>query len=179
MNREVHARIWERPGVRFLRATRPALRHVATEPPIYRRHPRQAARGSGWAEEGRRHRGAQRLGPAALVEAAGVAVSRPVPLAAHWHGGLTYGGSGFSSHPPIHWLEVTDRPVCRSKMVPTRLSRINLAAENTATRRTFCGSSTGGAARPIAPRATVHPKRCPDGAVRHRYGRTHRAACRS
>jgi hypothetical protein len=27
----------------------------------------------GWAEEGRRHRGAQRLGPAALVEAAGMA----------------------------------------------------------------------------------------------------------
>jgi len=25
VNREVHARIWERPGVRFLRATRPPI----------------------------------------------------------------------------------------------------------------------------------------------------------
>ncbi len=65
---------------------------------LHRRHPRQAACRSGWAEEGRRHRGAQRLGPAALVEAAGVAASRPVPLAADWHGGLSYGGSGFSSN---------------------------------------------------------------------------------
>ena len=72
-----------------------ALRHVAAEPSLHRRHPRQAAGRSGWAEEGRRHRGAQRLGPAALVEAAGVAASQPVPLAADRHGGLSYGGSGF------------------------------------------------------------------------------------
>jgi hypothetical protein len=63
-----------------------------------RRHPRQAACRSGWAEEGRRHRGAQCLGPAALVEAAGVAASRPAPLAADRHGGLSRGGSGFSSN---------------------------------------------------------------------------------
>jgi hypothetical protein len=30
-----------------------ALRHVAAEPFLYRRHPRQAACRSGWAEEGR------------------------------------------------------------------------------------------------------------------------------
>ena len=31
VNREVHARIWERPGVKFLRATRPVGRSDATE----------------------------------------------------------------------------------------------------------------------------------------------------
>jgi hypothetical protein len=40
---------------------------------LRRRHARQAACGSGWTEEGRRHRGAQRLGTAALVEAGGMA----------------------------------------------------------------------------------------------------------
>ena len=73
------------------------LRHVAAEPSLHRRHPRQAACRAGWAEEGHRHRGAQRLGPAALVEAAGVAASRPVPLAADRHGGLTDGRRGFST----------------------------------------------------------------------------------
>ena len=34
---------------------------------------RQAACGSGWAEEGNRYRGAQYFGPAALVEAGGMA----------------------------------------------------------------------------------------------------------
>ena len=52
-----------------------ALRHVAAQFALHRRHPRQAAGRAGWAEEGHRHRGAQRLGPAALVEAAGVAAS--------------------------------------------------------------------------------------------------------
>jgi hypothetical protein len=37
-----------------------------------RRHARQAACGSGWAEEGRRYRRAQRLRPTALVEAGGM-----------------------------------------------------------------------------------------------------------
>jgi hypothetical protein len=37
--------------------------------PLHRRHPRQAACGSGWAEEGCRYRRAQRLRPTALVEA--------------------------------------------------------------------------------------------------------------
>ena len=50
-----------------------ALRHAAAEFSLHRRHPRQAACRSGWTEEGRRHRGAQRLGPAAVVEAARVA----------------------------------------------------------------------------------------------------------
>ena len=42
---------------------------------------------------GRCHRGAQRLGPAALVEAAGVAASRPAPIAADRHGELSHGDS--------------------------------------------------------------------------------------
>jgi hypothetical protein len=49
-----------------------ALRHVAAEPSLHGRHPRQAAGRAGWAEEGRRHRGAERLGPTALVEAGGM-----------------------------------------------------------------------------------------------------------
>ncbi len=40
-----------------------------------------------------RHRGTQRLGPAALVEAGGMVASRPAPPAVDWLGGLTYGGS--------------------------------------------------------------------------------------
>ncbi len=51
----------------------PALRHAAAEPALHRRHPRQAAGRAGRPEEGRRHRGQERLGPAALVEAARVA----------------------------------------------------------------------------------------------------------
>jgi hypothetical protein len=49
----------------------------ASIPLLHRRHPRQAAGRAGRAEEGRCHRGAQRLGPAALVEAAGVAAAPP------------------------------------------------------------------------------------------------------
>ena len=40
--------------------------------PLHRRHPRKAASRVGWTEEGRRHRGAQHLGPEALVEAGGM-----------------------------------------------------------------------------------------------------------
>ena len=50
----------------------------------------------------------------------------PVPLAADWHGGLTDGRSGFSSHPPIDWFEVTNRSVAcpweRNRKI-ARLSR--------------------------------------------------------
>ena len=53
-----------------------ALRHAAAEPSLHRRHTRQAAGRVGRAEEGRRHRGAQRLGPAAVVEAGRVAGAR-------------------------------------------------------------------------------------------------------
>jgi hypothetical protein len=56
-----------------------ALPHAAAEPSLYRHHTRQAARCTGRAEEGRRHRGAQHLGPAAVVEAAGVVASRLRP----------------------------------------------------------------------------------------------------
>ena len=47
--------------------------HVAAQFALHRRHPRQAACGSGWAEEGRRYRRAQRLRPTALVEVGGMA----------------------------------------------------------------------------------------------------------
>ena len=47
----------------------PALRHAAAEPALHRRHARQEAGRAGRPEEGRRHRGAQRLGTAAVVEA--------------------------------------------------------------------------------------------------------------
>jgi len=40
---------------------------------LYLRHALQAARGSGWAEEGRRHRESQHLRPTALVETGGMA----------------------------------------------------------------------------------------------------------
>ena len=53
-----------------------ALRHAAAEPALYRRHTRQAAGRAGRAEEGRRHRGAQRFRPAALVEARRVAATQ-------------------------------------------------------------------------------------------------------
>ena len=53
----------------------PALRHAAEEPPLHRRHPRQTARGPGRPEEGGRHRGPQRLGSQALVEARRVAAT--------------------------------------------------------------------------------------------------------
>ena len=48
---------------------------AAAEPALHRRHPRQAAGRAGRPEEGRRHRRAQRLGPAALVEAARMAAA--------------------------------------------------------------------------------------------------------
>jgi hypothetical protein len=50
---------------------------AAAEPALHRRHPRQAASRAGWAEEGRRYCGAQRLGSAAMVEAKRVTASQP------------------------------------------------------------------------------------------------------
>ena len=47
--------------------------------PLLRRHQREAARRVGWTKEGRRHCGAQCLGPAAVVEAGGVArLAQPI-----------------------------------------------------------------------------------------------------
>ena len=63
-----------------------ALHHAAAEPALHRRHPRQAAGRAGRAEEGRRYRGAQRLGPAAVVEVGRVATFRPVPSATDRYG---------------------------------------------------------------------------------------------
>ena len=68
------------------------LRHVAAESSLHRRHQRQAAGRAGRAEEGRRHRGAQRLGPGAVVEASGVAAPWFTRLTANWRGGLSHGG---------------------------------------------------------------------------------------
>ena len=57
----------------------PALRDVAAEPPLHRGHARQAAGGAGGPEEGGGHRGAQRLGTSALVEAGRMAGRRRGP----------------------------------------------------------------------------------------------------
>jgi hypothetical protein len=53
--------------------TDPALRHAATEPALHRHHQRQEARRAGRPEEGRRHRGRQRLWTAAVVKTGGMA----------------------------------------------------------------------------------------------------------
>src|SRR5262249_40616523 len=45
------------------------LRYASAKSPLHRYHPRQTSRGSGWSEEGGRHRRSQRLWAAALVEA--------------------------------------------------------------------------------------------------------------
>src|SRR6266478_3446345 len=65
-----------------------ALHYVAAEPSLHRRHPRKATSCVGWTEEGRRHRGTQHLGPAAMVETGRVAASRAARLTANRHGGL-------------------------------------------------------------------------------------------
>jgi hypothetical protein len=67
-----------------------ALRHAAAESSLYRRHTWQAAGGPGWTEEGRRHRGAQRLGPPAVVEASGMAATWSPRFTANWHGELSH-----------------------------------------------------------------------------------------
>jgi hypothetical protein len=59
----------EYPAVVIPVMTDAALRHVAAEPCLHGRHARQAACRSGSAEEGCRYCCAERLGPAALVEA--------------------------------------------------------------------------------------------------------------
>ena len=74
-----------------------ALRYAAAEPPLHRRHTRQAAGRFGRAEEGRRNCGAQRFGPAALVEAGRVAASPSIHFAAGRRGELNHGGNGLSA----------------------------------------------------------------------------------
>src|SRR5258707_11698375 len=72
-----------------------ALHYVAAEPSLHRRRPRKAASRVGWTEEGRRHRGTQHLGPAAMVETGRVAASRAARLTANRHGGLSHGSREF------------------------------------------------------------------------------------
>ena len=74
-----------------------ALRDAAAEPSLHRRHTRQAAGRVGRAEEGRRNCGAQRFGPAALVEAGRVAASPSIHFAAGRRGELSHGGNGLSA----------------------------------------------------------------------------------
>jgi ATP-dependent RecD-like DNA helicase SH3 domain len=74
-----------------------ALHYVAAKPSLHRRHPRKAASRVGWTEEGRRHRGAQHLGPAAMVETGGMAASREALLTTERYGGLSGGSRGFPS----------------------------------------------------------------------------------
>ena len=54
----------------------PALRHAAAESALYRRHARQEAGRSGRTEEGGRHRGPQRVGAEAVVEAQRVVAAK-------------------------------------------------------------------------------------------------------
>ena len=67
-----------------------AQHYVAAEPSLHRCHPRKAAGCTGRPEEGRRHRGTQYLGPAAMVETGRVAASRAARLTANRHGGLSH-----------------------------------------------------------------------------------------
>src|SRR5208282_2389062 len=53
-----------------------ALYDAATQSALHRGHPRQTAGHSAWAEEGGGDRRQERVGPAALVKAAGMAESR-------------------------------------------------------------------------------------------------------
>jgi hypothetical protein len=69
-----------KPGLGISRRDHPgahlALRHAAAEPALYRRHARQEAGRPGRTEEGGRHRGAQRVGAEAVVEAQRVAAAK-------------------------------------------------------------------------------------------------------
>src|ERR1019366_4306479 len=66
-----------------------ALHHAATEPSLHRRHTWEAAGCTGRPEKGHRHRGAQHLEPASVVEAGRVAASRATRLTANRPGGLS------------------------------------------------------------------------------------------
>ena len=72
----------------------PALRHAAAEPALYRRHARQEAGRAGRTEEGGRHRGAQRVGAEAVVEAQRVATAKTACLMTIRHGELSHGHRG-------------------------------------------------------------------------------------
>jgi len=86
------------------------LHYVAAKPSLHRRHPRKAASRVGWTEEGRRHRSAQRLRPAAMVETGGMAVSREARLTTNRHGGLSVAAEDFLQDPQVRqWLDSCSR----------------------------------------------------------------------
>jgi hypothetical protein len=91
----------QEPGLGISRRDHPyahsALPHAAAEPSLHRRHTGQAAGCFGRAEEGRRYRGAQCFGPAAVVETERVVASGSASFAANRQGELSHGGSGFSA----------------------------------------------------------------------------------
>ena len=61
-----------------------------------------------------------------MVEAAGVAASRPIPLAADRHGALSRGGGGFSSNRirSIDVVDLTDRLVATDASAPFNLGNM-------------------------------------------------------
>ena len=87
---------------------------------LHRRHPRKAASRVSWTEEGRRHRGAQRLGSAAMVETGGMAASREARLTTNRHGGLSGGSKGFPSG--CAGAEVAQLPFLDGAAIPQRNS---------------------------------------------------------
>ena len=76
------------------------LRHAAAEPALYRRHARQEAGRTGRTKEGGRHRGAQRVGAEAVVEAQRVAAAKTACLTTVRHGELSHGRRGLFAGPP-------------------------------------------------------------------------------
>ena len=78
----------------------PALRHATAEPALYRRHARQEAGRTGRTEESGRHRGAQRVGAEAVVEAQRVAAAKTACPTTVRHGELSHGHRGLFAEAP-------------------------------------------------------------------------------
>ena len=79
----------------------PVLTHfAAAEPALYRRHTRQEAGRIGRTEEGGRHRGPQRVGAEAVVEAQRVAAAKTACLTTVRHGELSQGRRGLFCRTP-------------------------------------------------------------------------------
>jgi len=74
--------------------------YAAAEPALYWRHARQETGCIGRTEEGGRHRGAQRVGPEAVVEAQRVVAAKTACLTTVRHGELSHGCRELFAGPP-------------------------------------------------------------------------------
>ena len=92
--------------------------------PLLRRHQREAARRVGWTKEGRRHCGAQCLGPAAMVEAG--------RMAAPWLGKLARQVADLPNSTAGGPLK---KPSQRTDAAFQKISSVNSTANSTARRR--------------------------------------------